>query len=379
MKILVLGGGGYLGWPTCMAFAMRGDDVVCVESNLKPRIMRDLGLDTLNEFYSVRERIWTFNSRAERENLRPIRAEYISTCDYHHLSALIKEFQPDAIIHYAEQPSAPFSMMDQAGCLATQRNNIEGTLNLIWSVREFAPGAHIVKLGTMGEYGTPEIPIEEGWLEVRRGGRKARLPFPKLPGSFYHASKVADSVNLEFACRAWDLRVTDLNQGIVYGFIESAPIYYDHIFGTVLNRFIAQAVSGLPLTVYGTGGQKRAFLNIKDTLLCVALAVDHPAAPGEFRVMNQFTEIFSVSEIADKVIEAMHDYYNIRPTVLHFDNPRVELEDHLYEAKNTNLIDLGLKPIRLTEPILAEMIDFAHINKDRIDPKAVNPAVNWRK
>src|SRR5207302_9459050 len=185
----------------------------------------------------------------------------------------------------------------------TQRNNVLGTLNVLHALTKYVPEAQLVKLGTMGEYGTPNIDIEEGWLDVELNGRSDRLPFPKMPGSFYHLSKVHDSHNIHFACRVWGLAATDLNQGVVYGIATDetelhpelrTSFHYDAVFGTALNRFCAQAVAGVPLTVYGAGGQKRGFLNIRDTLECVRLAAENPAERGEVRVFNQFTEVFSV-------------------------------------------------------------------------------------
>ena len=198
-------------------------------------------------------------------------------------------------------------MMSRERAVETQHTNVIGTLNLLFSLRDHVPDCHLVKLGTMGEYGTPNIDIEEGFIEIEHKGRTDTLPFPKLPGSLYHCSKVHDSTNLHFACRIWGLRATDLNQGVVYG-IETEETArderlitrfdYDEIFGTVLNRFCVQAVIGHPLTVYGSGGQTRGFLNIRDTLRCVELAVENPADRGEFRVFNQFTEQFSVGQLA---------------------------------------------------------------------------------
>ncbi|MBW1963549.1 MAG: NAD-dependent epimerase/dehydratase family protein, partial [Deltaproteobacteria bacterium] len=296
-------------------------------------------------------------------------------------------FQPEAVVHYAEQPSAPFSMMDREKCLKTQRNNVLGTLNLMFSIQHTNPDIHIVKLGTMGEYGTPKIDIEEGWLEIEYKGRRDRVLYPKKPGSFYHLSKVHDSANLEFGCRVWGLRVTDLNQGVVYG-IETdetrlhqdfcTSFHYDAVFGTVLNRFVVQAVHGSPLTIYGKGGQTRGFLNIRDTLQCVELALTHPAERGEFRVFNQFTERFSISELADKVQQAALEI-GINVEINRIPNPRVEEEDHYYNPVHSALPALGLKPHYLDSKTIVEMMKMVQSNIDRVDSDVLMPEVKWKQ
>src|SRR5206468_4652351 len=226
------------------------------------------------------------------------------------IADVVRDFAPDTIIHYGEQPSAPWSMQSVDHCVITQQFNVVGTLKLLWAMRDHVPDAHLVKLGTMGEYGTPNIDIEEGFIEIEHNGRKDRLPFPKQPGSFYHLSKVHDSHNIHFVCRIWGLRATDLNQGVVYG--SGTPetdmhtelrtrFDYDDIWGTVLNRFCSQAAVGYPLTVYGQGGQTRGLLDIRDTVRCVELACLNAPERGEFRVFNQFTEQFSVRELAERI------------------------------------------------------------------------------
>ena len=271
-------------------------------------------------------------------------------CDWAVTERVFREFQPEAVVHYGEMPSAPYSMKDREHAVFTQTNNVVNTLNVLFAIEAFAPDAHLVKLGTMGEYGTPNIDIEEGFITIEHNGRSDTLPFPKLPGSFYHLSKVHDSHNIHFACRIRGLRATDLNQGVVYG-IETEETAlderlatrfdYDDVFGTALNRFCVQAVIGHPLTVYGKGGQTRGYLNIVDTLQCVELAVTHPAAAGEFRVFNQFTEQFSVQQLAEHVQKAGAEV-GLDVAVDPIENPRVEMEEHYYQATHTKLLDLGL-------------------------------------
>jgi UDP-sulfoquinovose synthase len=295
-----------------------------------------------------------------------------------------REFAPDAVVHFAEQRAAPYSMIDRKHAVYTQTNNIVGTLNVMFAIGELDRDIHLVKLGTMGEYGTPNIDIEEGWLEVEHNGRKDRVLYPKRPGSFYHLSKVHDSHNLEFGCRIWGLRVTDLNQGIVYGQETDETVLdpqlatrldYDAVFGTVINRFAIQAVLGLPLSVYGGGSQTRAVIDIRDTVECIRLACENPADAGEFRVFNQATESFSLAEMA-KVVQ---NSYPGQVEIEHIDNPRVEIENHHYSFTHTALESLGLKPHLLSDALLNHMFEVIEQHRDRIDTDLLKPTVKWRE
>jgi UDP-sulfoquinovose synthase len=297
---------------------------------------------------------------------------------------MVEQFRPETIIHFAEQRAAPYSMIDREHAVYTQHNNVIGTLNVLYAIQEIDPEIHLVKLGTMGEYGTPNIDIEEGWLEVTHKGRTDRVLYPKRPGSFYHLSKVHDSHNIEFACRVWGLRATDLNQGVVYG--QQTPqtalddrlatrFDYDAIFGTVLNRFVVQAVLGEPLTIYGEGGQTRGVIDIRDTVECLRITSEQPAAPGEFRVFNQMTESFTVTDIAKVVATA----YSGEVGIENLDNPRVESEMHYYNVVHSGLVDLGLTPHQLSETLITSMFEVAERYKHRVDPDALLPLVNWRR
>src|SRR6202030_2575913 len=306
--------------------------------------------------------------------------------DYDFLSGVIEEFLPDAVVHFAEQRSAPYSMIDRKHAVFTQVNNVVGTMNVLFAIREINPDCHLVKLGTMGEYGTPNIDIEEGYIEIEHNGRKDVLPFPKQPGSFYHLSKVHDSHNIMFACKIWGLRATDLNQGVVYGTLtdevalDEALINrfdYDEVFGTVLNRFCVEAAIGHPLTVYGKGGQTRGYLDIRDTVRCIELACLKPAAKGECRVFNQFTEQFSVLEVA-RLVQAAAKKLGLTVEIDHLPDPRVESEEHYYNAKHSKLIDLGLHPHLLSDSLLDSLINIAVRYCDRIEPSLFLPQVNWR-
>ena len=278
-------------------------------------------------------------------------------------------------------------MIDRKHAVFTQVNNVVGTLNLLFAMRETQPECHLVKLGTMGEYGTPNIDIEEGYIRIEHNGRSDVLPFPKQPGSYYHLSKVHDSANIMFACKIWGLRATELNQGVVYGTVTNETALseslinrfdYDDVFGTVLNRFCAQAAIGEPLTVYGKGGQTRGFLDIRDTVRCMELACLNPAAAGECRVYNQFTEQFSVLDLARRVQAAGRDL-GLQVEIDHLPDPRVEAESHYYNAKHSRLIDLGLQPHFLSDSLLDSLMNIALQYKNRIDPALILPYVNWRE
>jgi UDP-sulfoquinovose synthase len=254
-------------------------------------------------------------------------------------------------------------------------------------MKEDFPNSHLVKLGTMGEYGTPNIDIEEGYITIEHNGRKDTLPYPKQPGSFYHLSKVHDSHNIHFACKIWGLRATDLNQGVVYGVLTEETgmdellinrLDYDGVFGTALNRFCIQAAIGHPLTVYGKGGQTRGFLDIRDTVRCVELAIANPAETGQFRVFNQFTELFSVGDLAAMVKKA-GTAMGLQVAIENLENPRIELEEHYFNAKNTKLLDLGLQPHYLSDSLLDSLLNFADKYKERVDRGQILPKVSWRR
>ena len=383
MRILILGGDGYLGWPTAMHFSKRGHEVHTIDNYLRRRAHREQGTDSLTPISdSLPERVAAWKDVTGLE----IGVTEDNICEYEVVERIFREFRPETIIHYGEMPSAPYSHKGRDHAVFTQYNNVVGTLNVLFAIAELAPEAHLVKLGTMGEYGTPNIDIEEGYLQVDHNGRTDTLPFPKLPGSWYHLSKVHDSHNIHFACRVWGLRATDLNQGVVYGVhTEETQLDdrlltrfdYDEVFGTALNRFCLQAVIGHPLTVYGKGGQTRGYLNIVDTLRCVELAVLHPAEAGEFRVFNQFTEQFSVVELAELVRHAGSEI-GLDVRIEHLDNPRVELEEHYYNAKHTKLVELGLQPHLLSETLIGSMFDVIERYKDRVIADHILPATRWR-
>ena len=382
MRILILGGDGYLGWPTAMHFANRGHEVHCVDNYLRRRAVREQGSDSLvpiPETLPARAEAW------EGVTGYAIGVTEGNICQWDVVERVFREFEPEAIVHYGEMPSAPYSMKSREHAVFTQYNNVIGTMNVLWAIRDIVPEAHLVKLGTLGEYGTPGIDIEEGFIEIRHEGRSDVLPFPKMPGSLYHASKVHDSTNIQLACRIWGVRATDLHQGVVYG-IETdearmddrflTRFDYDDAFGTALNRFCLQAVIGHPLTVYGRGGQTRGLINIVDTVQCVELATLNPADSGEYRVFNQFTERFSLLDLAELVQRAGREY-GLIVRVDHLENPRVEAEEHYYNPKHTKLLDLGLKPHTLSETLIESMFGVIERFQDRIFPEVIMPTTTW--
>jgi UDP-sulfoquinovose synthase len=383
MKVIVLGGDGYCGWGTALHLSARGHSVTIVDNFVRRQWDHEVGAQTLTPILPLSERLRTWT----RMTGKVIDLFVGDVTDYGFLLSTVKRSEPEAIIHFAEQRSAPYSMIDQKHAVFTQVNNIVGTLNVLFSIREAQPDCHLIKLGTMGEYGTPNIDIEEGYITIEHNGRRDILPFPKQPGSFYHLSKVHDSHNMMFACKIWGVRATDLNQGVVYGTmtdeigLDEALINrldYDEVFGTVLNRFCVQAAIGQPLTVYGKGGQTRGFLDIRDTVRCIELACLNPAAKGECRVYNQFTEQFSILDIARKVQEAGKNL-GTKVEIDHIPDPRVEAEQHYYNAKHSKLLDLGLQPHYLSESLLDSLMNVALKYRDRVDSTIMLPQVNWRE
>jgi UDP-sulfoquinovose synthase len=383
MRVAVLGGDGYCGWATALYLSRKGHSVAIADNFSRRQWDHELGVQTLTPILplSDRLRVW--------QELTGNTVELFvgDVTEYDFLSALVQDFEPEAVVHFAEQRAAPYSMIDRKHAVFTQVNNVVGTLNLLFALREFQPDCHLIKLGTMGEYGTPNIDIEEGYITIEHNGRRDTVPYPKQPGSFYHLSKVHDSHNIMFTCKAWGLRATDLNQGVVYGTMTDEVALsealinrfdYDEVFGTVLNRFCVQAAIGHPLTVYGKGGQTRGFLDIRDTVRCVEIACLNPAAQGECRVYNQFTEQFSVLDLA-RLVQTAGEKLGLTVEVEHLSDPRVEAQEHYYNAKHSKLIELGLEPHLLSDSLLDSLMNVALQYRDRIDASVMMPQINWRQ
>ena len=384
-RVLVLGGDGYLGWPTALHLSRRGHQVGVVDSLCRRQYDVEMGVESLVPIATMERRVqaWT-----EVTGLA-IAAYVGDMMDPDFVATTLADFRPDAVVHFAEQRSAPYSMIDRAHAVYTQVNNVVGTLNLLYAIAEVDPDIHLVKLGTMGEYGTPNIDIEEGWIDVEHNGRSDRMLYPKRPGSFYHCSKVHDSTNIEFGCRIWGMRATDLNQGVVYGADTeqtkldprlATRFDYDGVFGTVLNRMVIQAVLGHPLTVYGNGSQTRGLINIVDTVECIRLASETPADRGEFRVFNQMTESMSIKQIAETVAGEYPKWSGANGSgvrVEYVDNPRVELYDHYYNVVHTALEGLGLEPTLLSTTLIDHLFDLVGRHRERVDLAAIMPTVRW--
>jgi UDP-sulfoquinovose synthase len=384
LRVVVLGGDGFCGWPTALHLSACGHDVTIIDNFARRAAEMELGAESLTPIQPLTTRIEAWREVTGRE-LGFYEIDVAQ--DYDALLELLADERPDAVVHFAEQRAAPYSMIDRKHAVFTQVNNVVGTLNLLFAIREVVPECHLVKLGTMGEYGTPNIDIEEGYIQIEHNGRRDLLPYPKQPGSFYHLSKVHDSHNIMFACRIWNLRATDLNQGVVYGTLTDEVALdeglinrfdYDEVFGTVLNRFCVEAAVQHPLTVYGKGGQTRGYIDIRDTVRCIELACLNPADPGECRVYNQFTEQFSVLELA-RLVQTSATHFGLKATIDHLPDPRVEKEEHYYNAKHSKLVDLGLRPHLLSDSVLDSLLNIATRYRNRVDGSLFLPRVDWRK
>jgi len=382
-KVMIIGGDGYCGWATALHLSNKNYQVAIVDDLVRRHIDHQLGIDSLTPIASIHDRIRRWKALTGKT----IELYVGDICEFDFLSDAFESFQPESVVHFGEQRSAPYSMIDRSRAVYTQHNNVIGTLNVLFAIKEYSEECHLVKLGTMGEYGTPNIDIEEGYITITHNGRTDKLPYPKQASSFYHLSKVHDSHNIAFSCKAWGIRATDLNQGVVYGVMTdetamheelSNRLDYDGVFGTALNRFCVQAAVGHPLTIYGKGGQTRGYLDIRDTVQCVELAIANPADQGEFRVFNQFTEQFSVNDLAELVKKAGAKF-GLDVQAVSVPNPRVEAEEHYYNAKHTKLIELGLQPHLLSDSLLDSLLNFAIRYKDRVDTTQIMPNVSWKK
>ncbi|KAH0936009.1 hypothetical protein HID58_013126 [Brassica napus] len=365
-RVMVIGGDGYCGWATALHLSKKNYEVAIVDNLVRRLFDHQLGLESLTPIASIHDRI----SRWKALTGKTIDLYIGDICDFEFLADSFNSFEPDSVVHFGEQRSAPYSMIDRSRAVFTQHNNVIGTLNVLFAIKEFREECHLVKLGTMGEYGTPNIDIEEGYITITHNGRTDTLPYPKQASSFYHLSKVHDSHNIAFTCKAWGIRATDLNQGVVYGVKTDETemheelrnrLDYDAVFGTALNRFCT-----------------RGYLDIRDTVQCVELAIANPAKAGEFRVFNQFTEQFSVNELASLVTKAGLKL-GLDVTKMTVPNPRVEAEEHYYNAKHTKLMELGLEPHYLSESLLDSLLNFAVQFRDRVDKKQIMPSVSWKK
>ena len=383
MKVFIAGIDGYLGWPLAIHLSAHGHEVAGADLLLRREWVAEVGGVSAQPIASREERLCAFRERFGRD----LAFHVGDLTDYEFVSGLFAEFQPEAVVHLGQMPSAPYSMIDQAHCVWTQQNNVVNNLNLLWAIKEVVPDAHLVKLGTMGEYGTPNVDIPEGFFEVEFRGRKDRLPFPRQAGSWYHQSKVHDSHNTHFASKIWGLRATDIMQGVVFGTRSAemgddprlrSRLDFDQCFGTAINRFCCQAVIGHPLTLFGVGSQKRGFLPLQDSVTCMRLAVENPPQRGEFRVFNQFENAYSISELAH-VVQAVAAEIGLKVEIRHYENPREEQEEHYYNPDRQHLLDLGYQPTRDIKSVMKQMMKDLLDNRDRIQANAgvLIPDIRW--
>lgn len=382
MRVLILGGDGYLGWPTAMHLAAGGHQVHTIDNYLRRTIAMQTRSEALMPNPNLPERAEVFQAVSGYS----VGVTIGDVTDNRLLSQVFQDFQPEAVIHYAEQPSGPYSMMGYDEARLTLENNLLTTHNVIYAVMAYAPDCQIIKIGTMGEYGTPKIDIPEGWIEIEHRGKKDTFLFPRAAGTQYHTTKVLDTDYLYFFVRTFGIRVTDLMQGPVYGLKTAESdmderllpnFHYDDIFGTALNRFLVQAVAGIPLTVYGKGGQTRGYLDLRDTMQCVELAMMNPTERGKLRVLNQFVETFSINKLAERV-QIVGNRMGLSVKVESIPNPRRELEDHYYNPDHSGLLELGLKPHYLTDDVIEGMLNEVIKYKDQIDTRKIMPRVRWK-
>ena len=384
MRVLIAGIDGYLGWSLAQHLTGRGHEVGGIDLFLRRKWVEEMGSWSAIPVAPMAERLDVL----KRQFNKDLAFWQGDLCNYELVESVVKEFQPDAVVHLGECPSAPYSMIDVHHAVFVQNNNINSTFNLLFALRDLRPKAHLLKLGTMGEYGTPEVDIPDGFFEIEFRDRKARLPFPRQAGSWYHWSKVHGSNNIMFACKLWGLSATDVMQGVVFGTrINGMPederlrsrLDFDQAFGTAINRFCCQAVIGHPLTPYGKGHQKRGFLPLRDSMQCLTLAVENPPASGEYRVFNQFEEVYDVTQLAQKVQKAAAGL-GMRVEIRNLTNPRAELEDQYYSPDHKNLLDLGYVPTRDMDAEIQTMLQDLSRYRQRIEAKreVLIPDVRWQ-
>ena len=383
MRVFIAGIDGYLGWPLAIYLTAQGHEVAGADLLLRRKWVKEVGGASAQPLATRQVRRQAFKEKFGKE----LDFRIGDLTDYAFVKGFFEEFRPQAVVHLGQMPSAPYSMMDQAHCIWTQQNNVINNLNLLWAIKEVVPQAHLVKLGTMGEYGTPNLDIPEGFFEIEFRGRRDRLPFPRQAGSWYHQSKVHDSHNTHFASKMWGLRATDIMQGVVFGTrIEEmgddarlrSRLDFDQCFGTAVNRFCCQAVIGHPLTLFGLGRQKRGFLPLKDSMVCLRLAIENPPKPGEFRVFNQFENAYAITELAE-MVKAVGEEIGLAVEIRHYDNPRQELEEHYYHPDRQHLIDLGYRPTRDIKSVMRQIMLDLMDNKERIEAhrEVLVPDIRW--
>ena len=384
MRVLICGVDGYLGWTLAQHLAARGHDVAGIDNGSRRAWVAEMGSESATPIATMDQRRAAFAEKFDAE----LRYWEGDLTDYSLIESVLREFDPEAVVHLGECPSAPYSMIDVHHATAVHHNNVGSTFNLLFAIRDICPDVHLVKLGTMGEYGTPNVPIPEGFFEIDYRGRKDRLPFPRQAGSFYHWSKVSGSNHIMFASKIWGLRATDVMQGVVFGTLIDGMdadddrlltrLDFDQCFGTAINRFCCQALIGHPLTLFGKGHQRRGFLPLRDSMQCLTIAIENPAADGEYRVVNQFEEVYDLTELAAKVKSAASNL-GMDVEIRNLVNPRKELEEHYYEPDHQNLLDLGYSPTHDVEAEVTIMLEHLRKYSDRIEARreVLIPDVRW--
>ena len=383
MRVFITGVDGYLGWPLSLYLAKRGHEVAGIDNYMRRSWVGEMGSQSAIPIVKMADRLLAYRQNME-QSLRFYKGDLT---DYNFVLNAYKSFRPEAIVYLGEMPSAPYSMIDMQHAVFTQTNNIMGTLITLYAIKEAVPGCHLVKLGTMGEYGTPNVEIPEGFFDIEYRGRKDRMMFPRKAGSWYHQSKVHDTHNIEMACRFWNLRSTDIMQGVVYGtYIDEMSgdkrlrtrFDFDQCFGTAINRFCAQAVIKLPLTLYGKGYQRRGFILLRDCMQCLTIAIENPPEAGEYRTFNQFEEVYSLYELAEKV-QKVGEKFDLDIKINHIENPRMEAEEHYYNPDHKHLLDLGYKPTHDMETELEIMFRDLLPHSERIEERreAHFPDICW--
>lgn len=392
MKVFIAGIQGYLGWSLACHLASKGHQVGGLDAGHRAQWVEQQGSQSAIPVHAYTER----HKALEEVYGLPVPFYPCDMRDMRLLTEALRDFKPDAVVHLAEQSSAPFSQIDAFHAKLTQEINVLGSLNLLWVLQDMRADIHLVKLGTMGEYGTPGCRIPEGvfpegsvWaFDDNTGlveiGDLDGLPFPRSPGSYYHVSKCQDTLNVAHACKTQGLRATDVMQGVVYGTRIDAMsddprlrtrFDFDGVFGTVINRFCAQAVIGAPITPYGAGHQKRGFLPLCDSMQCLTLLLDNPPEPGEHRQVNQIEGVYEIGSLAHLVADKTGG------KVQHIKNPRKELEDHEYEVDHDTLTAMGYLPTSGMDTQLEQILADLKQHKDRIEEcrSAITPTVTWEK
>jgi UDP-sulfoquinovose synthase len=382
--VMVLGADGYLGFPLSMHLALKGYNVLGVDAFLRRKWVAEVGSHSGTPIKSMEERLCIFKETFGRE----IHFEYGDLRDYNFVAHILRKYRPDTVIHLGEQPSAPFSMIDVNHAVLTQTNNLVGTLNILHAMKEFVPCCHLIKLGSIGEYGSANTDIPEGFFDINMNGHRETMLFPReaFP-DWYHWSKVYDSGNIMMACDIWGLRSSDIMQGIIYGTRTNEMVNdgllsrfdFDAVFGTVINRFSTQAVLGHNITVYGTGGQKRPFISLRDSIQCLTLITDNPPQKGEYRVFNQFDEVYSVLDVAERVEKIGHKL-GFDTRIEFCENPRVEREESpYYNPIHEKLYELGFKATHTMNEELEIMLNDLVKYQERLTAREdrIIPQVYW--